>query len=394
MPEQEIRYIKGIDKDTAYSSYTPDKYFHLQNGKVVTVDGSSTGAIEVENGNKLLFKLPDVLAVYKVTRVSRVFSSVTVTINGHTEVIAAHSMLELAEQVKNTNAFNCNVYITADSFVIYGAATVPVFIANTFADIISVTLISPAQTGLKIIGMNELRDDLIVFTTNQTSATPDGYGQIWKLPINKVDGTVTGILAGDYLDDMVHLIYHGKLNFSTYYPITEVITKVDNALYGKVYFTDGYNVLRQFNAYQENLMGLSPDSFSIIPNTTLLSPEYVETLTGGSYKSGIVQYTYRLYNRYGATTRFAPLSRIINITDKDEGEQYSTDYYGSPENTATGKAIRVAISVDDFSYDSIQIVSVYQETVYKAYINIQKLRNTKFFKTWIIKILINNFHYL
>ena len=34
-------------------------------------------------------------------------------------------------------------------------------------------------------------------------------------------------------------------------------------------------------------------------------------------------------------------------------------------------------------------LDIYQETVYKAYINIQKLRNTKFFKTWIIKILIN-----
>src|SRR5699024_7943937 len=29
-------------------------------------------------------------------------------------------------------------------------------------------------------------------------------------------------------------------------------------------------------------------------------------------------------------------------------------------------------------------------TVYKAYINISKLRNTNFFKTWITKILINN----
>lgn len=365
MPEQEIRYIKGIDKDTAYSSYTPDKYFHLQNGKVVTVDGSSTGAIEVENGNKLLFKLPDVLATYKVNGRGRTFTQATVTINGHTEIFNVTSTLELAESIKSIAAFNCNVYITANSFTIYGASTAPVVLLNNgYGDVTK--LISPAQTGLKIIGMNELRDDLIVFTTNQTSATPDGYGQIWKLPINKVDGIVTGILAGDYLNDMVHLIYHGKLNFSTYYPITEVTTKVDNALYGKVYFTDGYNVLRQFNAYQENLMGLSPDSFSIVPNSSLSAPVYYETLTGGLYESGIVQYTYRLYNRYGTTTRFAPLSRIIYITDKNEGEQHSTDYYGSPENTATGKAIRVAISIDDFSYDSIQIVSVYQETLYST----------------------------
>ncbi|QJA09078.1 sigma-70 family RNA polymerase sigma factor [Romboutsia sp. CE17] len=35
-------------------------------------------------------------------------------------------------------------------------------------------------------------------------------------------------------------------------------------------------------------------------------------------------------------------------------------------------------------------LDIYQETVYKAYINISKLRNPNFFKTWITKILINN----
>ena len=35
-------------------------------------------------------------------------------------------------------------------------------------------------------------------------------------------------------------------------------------------------------------------------------------------------------------------------------------------------------------------LDIYQETVYKAYINISKLRNFEFFKTWITKILINN----
>ncbi|MDB8820523.1 sigma factor, partial [Romboutsia sp. 1001216sp1] len=32
---------------------------------------------------------------------------------------------------------------------------------------------------------------------------------------------------------------------------------------------------------------------------------------------------------------------------------------------------------------------IFQETVYKAYKNIQKLKEPKYFKTWISKILIN-----
>lgn len=35
-------------------------------------------------------------------------------------------------------------------------------------------------------------------------------------------------------------------------------------------------------------------------------------------------------------------------------------------------------------------LDIYQETVYKSYINISKLRDANFFKTWITKILINN----
>lgn len=35
-------------------------------------------------------------------------------------------------------------------------------------------------------------------------------------------------------------------------------------------------------------------------------------------------------------------------------------------------------------------LDIYQETVYKAYINISSLRNPNFFKTWITRILINN----
>ena len=35
-------------------------------------------------------------------------------------------------------------------------------------------------------------------------------------------------------------------------------------------------------------------------------------------------------------------------------------------------------------------LDIYQETVFKAYMNISKLKNIKFFKTWITKILINN----
>lgn len=35
-------------------------------------------------------------------------------------------------------------------------------------------------------------------------------------------------------------------------------------------------------------------------------------------------------------------------------------------------------------------LDVLQETIYKAYISIEKLKEPKYFKTWITRILINN----
>jgi len=37
-----------------------------------------------------------------------------------------------------------------------------------------------------------------------------------------------------------------------------------------------------------------------------------------------------------------------------------------------------------------EALEVYQETVYKAYINLNKLKKPEFFKTWLTRILINN----
>jgi len=45
-----------------------------------------------------------------------------------------------------------------------------------------------------------------------------------------------------------------------------------------------------------------------------------------------------------------------------------------------------------FSYlkNDVDVLEAIQETTYKAYIKIQKLREPKYFKTWLIRILINH----
>lgn len=48
---------------------------------------------------------------------------------------------------------------------------------------------------------------------------------------------------------------------------------------------------------------------------------------------------------------------------------------------------RIAFAYAKNEQDALDIL---QETVYKAYISIYKLKEPKYFKTWISKILINN----
>ncbi|MBI6872683.1 sigma-70 family RNA polymerase sigma factor [Clostridium aciditolerans] len=48
---------------------------------------------------------------------------------------------------------------------------------------------------------------------------------------------------------------------------------------------------------------------------------------------------------------------------------------------------RIAFAYTKNEHDALDIL---QETVYKAYISINKLKEPKYFKTWLTKILINN----
>jgi len=55
-------------------------------------------------------------------------------------------------------------------------------------------------------------------------------------------------------------------------------------------------------------------------------------------------------------------------------------------NACQGYLYKIAFAYMKNEQDALEVVS---ETVFKAYINIDKLKNPEYFNTWIIKILIN-----
>jgi hypothetical protein len=84
MPKAKQTYLGGIDQDTSKLKYKQTSYFEAHNFKVITEDGSSTGALENERGNKLTFKIPSTSRSYKLRRtdVDAVAGSETIDVLG------------------------------------------------------------------------------------------------------------------------------------------------------------------------------------------------------------------------------------------------------------------------------------------------------------------------
>ena len=90
--------------------------------------------------------------------------------------------------------------------------------------------------------------------------------------------------------------------------------------------------------------------------------------------------------------------KIINFSNKRE-EDYEEYKLVEKAQVGCDESFEVLINLyKEYLYkmaflhmkNEHDALDIYQETIYKAYINIIKLRNSRFFKTWITKILINN----
>ena len=87
--QHKVGYTGGINKDLAKDKYTNTNYFHANNIKVITSGGLSTGSIENEKCNTLLFNFPTVGARYKV-----VIADDTVVIDGNSVTISGSDSIE------------------------------------------------------------------------------------------------------------------------------------------------------------------------------------------------------------------------------------------------------------------------------------------------------------
>jgi len=217
----------------------------------------------------------------------------------------------------------------------------------------------PGYSRDTIIGSKQIRDRVILFSTNNTTAagTP-GDGRIWTINFKAASPTPV-------------LIYNGLLNFSTEYPIDFIITRYEDEDVQKVYWADGYNYLRYCNISDSDLLTQDPDDFNIVSDISFESAQF-ECLVTGRIPVGRVQYSYRLYKKYGGQTAFVPPSRLINLTTSSEGVSNSSEYKGadrlddSGDALFSGKGVQMKIENVDTDYDKIEIIAIHYSDIIEA----------------------------
>lgn len=212
------------------------------------------------------------------------------------------------------------------------------------------------DSGQFIIGSCEIRDKLVLFTTDNESATPTaGISQIYTVEINLGDETQVSLTK--IYEDSVSL---GYLKFSTAYPI-KAVARYETPNIQKVYWTDGYNNVRYCNIVP-NLLTTTVDKFEFLPNFTFNKPT-LKNVVGGNVNTGMIAYAYQLYVANGAETAFSALSDPIHVNSDSDFLSNTLSYAGDKEKIDSGKGFVMTVYNSNIGYNRLRLVRVEYSTL-------------------------------
>ena len=323
-------FIGGMDKDTSKHKYSNTKYVDANNVRPLTDDGLSSGALENIAGNKFVIDFKEILgmSIIDITGAANNENNTTKTINnffidtGYSQTSISIPIItftnstellnKLEQYVEEKNQtlplqlqYKIGVLGSIDRIAIYNFAT-PIQSIST--DTYHIPQIFSTTRDFIVIGSAELRDDIILFTKNQTG--PTDFGQIWRFSYDIARPEDPAYYS-------LTLIYNGAINFSLEHPI-EAKAHYENIETEKVYWTDNNNTLRGCNISNPDVFAFRGQEFSVVPETEL-SPAIAgrKNHLSGNLDSGIWYTTYRLSRIGGSVTRVAPFSEGIPLIVDD-----------------------------------------------------------------------------
>jgi hypothetical protein len=218
------------------------------------------------------------------------------------------------------------------------------------------------------IGQATLDDELILFTTGlqgETNIDFEGDEQLSK-DIDAAEEYLNDSIATD--KDKIYKLYYnnGKLNgeklfggdlgFDYKHPI-ETLSFYENDKIKKVYWVDGANQPRMINtALDSNHRNWDNHSFDFIRRLKLLETIEVnkETLAGGTFSPGVVQYAFTYYDKYGQETNIFHTTPLYYVSYNNRG--------ASPEDKVSN-SFKISIVNPDTSFDYIRIYSIHRTSI-------------------------------
>lgn len=355
----------GMNKDLSKVVHTKNTATDIYNFRPITDElGKATGGLVNIEGNALAFTFPKTMGVFRFetnfTSPFPVTVDMEIEVGGvtHTETLSVSGIDNSTYRDSLVEAINNNVDFNSLGVVAYESEEDAIVIttttvANTFnvtllsPELINLTTLVPEQTGVQIIGWADLRDDLILFTTNDDTSV-GGSGQIWRVNIDPITRGAT-----------LTLIYNNLLNFTILHPI-EAVARYETSNIEKVYWTDNFNKVRYLNIGDPNAFGTPIENVDLQPIVNHDVPVLEKIKTGGTLDTGIYQFAYRLRSLSGGETSFSRLSRIIPINFYGEEDTNYWEYVGEDSELNTGKAIEMSINNIDIDYDFIEVVALYR----------------------------------
>lgn len=371
-------YQGGMSQDISPNKSKQDTYYEAENFHVTTREGGSLLAIENEEGNDVVLSIPDTYNGYKIVinnpyYFNGVYANITIggtlyTVEvGSTTYADANSIYDLILSYISSEVNNGNVKLelVENSIYIIGInKSLTVTDVNATEDNYYDQIIE-GQTDLKIIGVGSVRDWVVLFTTNNSANEPNGsYGQIWKCRYAEGSNSILNSVSNELLPSY-HLVYNGKLNFSTANRILDIKAKYVSDEVVKVYWSDYYNYLRHINIADDDAL-LSPEHlFDIVGNVSFSNPVLKNIKGGGQYTSGKVQYAYQYYTQNGTVTKFSPASATYHLTSSSLDTNNTYNYIGTEDGEQTGKSMEVEIPTIDPDYEYVRVVAIHYADPYQ-----------------------------
>lgn len=125
----------------------------------------------------------------------------------------------------------------------------------------------------------------------------------------------------------------------------------------KLYIADGIHQLMQINIVDDDYNSkISGNTDNITSNHIYPSVQAkIQKQIAGSLKTSQVQYTYRLYKRFGISSKLAPLTNKIQIIDGNRNKEE-----GNAQDTVTSIGLQISIPINELEitknvFDHVQV---------------------------------------